>query len=103
MRKRPELRLVVASATLDAALFKTFFETNVKVGRWSVDPKQDTAVVMSVEGRQHSVDLCYLEAPASNYLHATVDTIMGGWVGRVCWCPLCWLALMCGGPDVWWP
>ena len=60
-RKRPELRVVVASATLDAALFKRFFETNTKVGRWSVDPEQDTAVIMSVEGRQHSVDLCYLQ------------------------------------------
>ena len=34
LRRRPELRVVVASATLDAELFRRFFETNTKVGRW---------------------------------------------------------------------
>ena len=37
-RQRPELRVVVASATLDAQLFKRYFETNR-----SGDPSRDTA------------------------------------------------------------
>ena len=34
-------------------LFKKFFETNPTKGR---DPSQDTAVIMSVEGRAYNVD-----------------------------------------------
>ena len=41
----------------------------------SIDPAQNTAVIMSVEGRMHGVDLCYLEEPCANYLDAVVDTV----------------------------
>ena len=71
-RKRPELRVIIASATLDAKLFKRYMETNRNHKR----PEKDTAVIVSVEGRQHPVDLLYLEQPAANYLDKAVETVM---------------------------
>ena len=50
MKKRPELRLVVSSATLDAEEFFKFFNTNE-----SGDPQKDTASILSVEGRMYHV------------------------------------------------
>lgn len=71
-RKRPELRVIIASATLDAKLFKRYMETN----RNHKKPQNDTAVIVSVEGRQHPVDTLYLEQPAANYLDKLVETVM---------------------------
>eukprot|EP00823_Brevimastigomonas_motovehiculus_P003007 TRINITY_DN1808_c0_g2_i3.p1 TRINITY_DN1808_c0_g2~~TRINITY_DN1808_c0_g2_i3.p1 ORF type:complete len:510 (-),score=111.31 TRINITY_DN1808_c0_g2_i3:50-1579(-) len=69
-KKRKDLRLVVSSATLDACLFKAFFEENK-----TTDEKKDTAVILSVEGRQYPVDVLYSKYPVRDYLQATVDTI----------------------------
>lgn len=69
-KKRPDLRLIVSSATLDAGRFKKFFETNK-----SGDKKQDTAVILSVEGRCFPVDMMYAKQPVKNYLQACVDTV----------------------------
>ena len=70
-RKRPDLRLVVASATLDAQQFKDFFETNTKRSK-----RHDTAVCMSIGGRSFPVDSLYLKSPCSDYVEATVETVL---------------------------
>eukprot|EP01031_Cornospumella_fuschlensis_P027321 gene27321-33006_t len=70
-RKRSDLRIVVTSATMDASAFKNFFETND-----SEDKSSDTAVIMSVQGRQHPVDVLYTLDPCRNYLMAAVDTVL---------------------------
>ena len=49
-RKRPELRIIISSATMDAQKFKDFFETNT-----SSNEMQDTARIVSVQGRQYPV------------------------------------------------
>ncbi|XP_066254895.1 probable ATP-dependent RNA helicase DHX35 [Euwallacea similis] len=69
--KRPELRLIVASATLDASSMKKFFNINI-----SEDPKMDTAVIMSVEGRQFSVDIYYIAEPVPCYIKGSVEVAM---------------------------
>eukprot|EP00002_Diphylleia_rotans_P021258 TRINITY_DN413_c0_g1_i7.p1 TRINITY_DN413_c0_g1~~TRINITY_DN413_c0_g1_i7.p1 ORF type:complete len:243 (-),score=48.42 TRINITY_DN413_c0_g1_i7:97-825(-) len=51
-KRRPDLRLIISSATIDAELFKNFFNTNT-----SGDPSKDTATILSVEGRQHPVGI----------------------------------------------
>jgi hypothetical protein len=53
-KKRPELRLIVSSATADAEAFRDFFETNV-----GGDASKDEAAILSVVGRQHEVDVLY--------------------------------------------
>lgn len=70
-RRRPDLRLVVSSATLQADAFKRFFETNP-----TGDASRDTAVVLPVEGRQFPVDILYQEAPSPDYLQACVDAVL---------------------------
>jgi len=46
-RKRPELRLIVSSATLEAQKLADFFNTNK-----TTDPANDTAAILSIEGSQ---------------------------------------------------
>lgn len=70
-RKRPELRIIITSATLDAVSFKNFFETNI-----TDDPSKDSAAIMSIQGRQHPVDIYYLSTPCQDYVEASVDTIL---------------------------
>ncbi len=53
-RRRPELRLIVSSATADAETFRDFFETNA-----GEDPGKDEATIVSIAGRQHEVDVLY--------------------------------------------
>ncbi|XP_071488369.1 probable ATP-dependent RNA helicase DHX35 [Diadema antillarum] len=70
-RKRPELRIIVASATLDAESFRDFFNQNK-----SKDPKNDTAAILTVEGRTYPVDIFYSASPVPDYLKSMVETIM---------------------------
>ena len=69
-RKRADLRVVVTSATVDAAAIKDFFETNCGSGA------RDSACVITVHGRVHPVDLLYLEKPAPNYIAAAAETVL---------------------------
>jgi ATP-dependent RNA helicase DDX35 len=70
-RRRPDLRIIVSSATLDVETFRDFFNTN-RTG----DPSKDTATVFTVEGRTYPVEVMYAEAPVANYLTATIDTVV---------------------------
>jgi len=64
LRKRPDLRLIVSSATIDAELIRDFFE----------DPAAGvTATIMSIEGRTFPVETLYAAAPVADYVHAAVD------------------------------
>ncbi|CAI8014753.1 Probable ATP-dependent RNA helicase DHX35 [Geodia barretti] len=71
MKKRDDLRLIVSSATLDAELFKNFFETNP-----TRDSSRDTAVILTVEGRVFSVQPRYVKRPVANYVTSTVETVL---------------------------
>eukprot|EP01039_Chlorochromonas_danica_P009111 gene9111-10058_t len=66
------LRLIITSATMDAMAFKTFFESNPNPS----DCSQDTVKIMSIQGRQHPVDILYLQEPCRNYLTTSVETIL---------------------------
>ncbi|KAG6841261.1 Cyclin-dependent kinase catalytic subunit [Blastosporella zonata] len=59
-RFRPELRILISSATLNADEFSTYF---------------DGAPAFYVPGRQFPVDIHYTPQPEANYLHAAVTTI----------------------------
>jgi ATP-dependent RNA helicase DDX35 len=56
LQKRKDLKLVVASATVDAEHLYNFFNNNA-----SGDTTKDTAVIMSVEGRLYPVDIYYVK------------------------------------------
>ena len=57
---RPELRLLISSATMDAQKFAKFF---------------DDAPIFNIPGRRYPVDIHYTSQPEANYLAAAVTTI----------------------------
>nr|6FA9_A Chain A, Putative mRNA splicing factor [Thermochaetoides thermophila DSM 1495]6FAA_A Chain A, Putative mRNA splicing factor [Thermochaetoides thermophila DSM 1495]6FAC_A Chain A, Putative mRNA splicing factor [Thermochaetoides thermophila DSM 1495]6RMC_A Chain A, Putative mRNA splicing factor [Thermochaetoides thermophila DSM 1495]6RMC_B Chain B, Putative mRNA splicing factor [Thermochaetoides thermophila DSM 1495] len=59
-RARPELRLIISSATLNAEKFSAYF---------------DDAPIFNVPGRVHPVEVYYTSAPESNYLEAALVTV----------------------------
>ena len=71
-KRRPELRIVVSSATLQAEDFLRFFagdEVDVK------DLGGEVGRIISLEGRMYPVDIHYLEEPAENYVERAVKTV----------------------------
>ncbi|KAG2010126.1 pre-mRNA splicing factor [Coprinopsis cinerea AmutBmut pab1-1] len=59
-RFRPELRLLISSATMDAEKFSEYF---------------DDAPTFYVPGRMYPVDIHYTPQPEANYLHAAITTV----------------------------
>jgi ATP-dependent RNA helicase DDX35 len=64
-KKRPELRIIVSSATLLAEDIASFFENEE-------DPRSQSRVI-SIEGRAFPVDILYLEHPAEDYVQKAVE------------------------------
>ncbi len=58
-RRRPDLRVVVASATLEAERVAAFFDAStVRGAKAGADDLSKQPAVLSVEGRTHSVQVC---------------------------------------------
>ena len=107
-RVRPDLRLVVCSATLDAEAFLDFFvgkkqrdteskqrsdekRTRKRKSRWgriddisdatkratsssdAIDIDLRNGTIISVDGRQHPVDIMYIKEPVSDYIQSTIE------------------------------
>ena len=67
--KRKDLKLIIASATLDAVKFRDFFAPP--------DTESDvTGAILSVEGRQYPVEILYSLDPVPDYVKATVETVL---------------------------
>lgn len=79
-RRRPDLRVIVSSATVEAQQFARFFETRASpLEGLALDASQAdlrACATLIVEGRQHSIGTFYVEKPVPNYLQATVDTAL---------------------------
>uniref|UniRef100_A0A4W3GFG3 Activating signal cointegrator 1 complex subunit 3 n=1 Tax=Callorhinchus milii TaxID=7868 RepID=A0A4W3GFG3_CALMI len=60
-RFRPELKVLIASATLDTQKFSTFF---------------DEAPIFRIPGRRFPVDIYYTKAPEADYLEAAVVSVL---------------------------
>ncbi|BEJ12894.1 hypothetical protein CspHIS471_0300680 [Cutaneotrichosporon sp. HIS471] len=71
MKKRPELRVIVSSATIDAEDFLEYFNTNAD----GSDKSKDDAIIVSIEGRMFPVEVAYLKEPIVDYVQAAVDTV----------------------------
>lgn len=59
-RERTDLRIIVASATINAQKFSDFF---------------DGAPVFNIPGRRYPVDIHYTQQPEANYIQAAINTI----------------------------
>eukprot|EP00894_Picocystis_sp_ML_P000616 jgi/Pico_ML_1/51133/g2216.t1 len=60
-RYRPDLKLLISSATLDAEKFSEYF---------------DNAPIFRIPGRRYPVDIMYTKAPEADYLDAAVVTVL---------------------------
>ncbi|KAF7261867.1 hypothetical protein EG68_00684 [Paragonimus skrjabini miyazakii] len=61
VRFRPDLKLLISSATLDAEKFAAFF---------------DDAPVFRIPGRRYPVDIYYTKAPEADYVEAAVVSVL---------------------------
>jgi len=59
--KRPELKLIVTSATLDAVKFSQYF---------------NAAPIFTIPGRTFPVEILYTREPETDYLDASLITVM---------------------------
>ncbi len=59
-KRRPELRLIVSSATLQAENVASFFASGTETNH--------QCRIISIEGRAFPVDILYLESPAEDYI-----------------------------------
>eukprot|EP00968_Pinguiococcus_pyrenoidosus_P002629 scaffold146_cov265-Pinguiococcus_pyrenoidosus.AAC.26 len=85
MRVRQQLRLIISSATLDAELFRDFFNTNMGPqpeirmpgarGRPDRLWRLENATIVSVPGRTFPVDILHREEPVGEYIRAAVETV----------------------------
>uniref|UniRef100_A0A0D9UY79 RNA helicase n=1 Tax=Leersia perrieri TaxID=77586 RepID=A0A0D9UY79_9ORYZ len=77
-RRRPDLRLIISSATIEARSMSTFF--NIRRKNSSLEsadhlPNPEPAI-LSVEGKGYTVEIHYAEEPVSDYLQASVNTVL---------------------------
>ncbi|KAL4711378.1 hypothetical protein ACJJTC_019219 [Scirpophaga incertulas] len=61
IKLRPDLKLVIMSATLDAGKFQQYF---------------DNAPLMNIPGRTHPVEIFYTPKPERDYLEAAIRTVV---------------------------
>ncbi|KAJ9136077.1 hypothetical protein P3X46_033189 [Hevea brasiliensis] len=77
-RRRPELRLIISSATIEAKSMSAFFQTSKRRRGLEADelgPRKDPAI-LSVEGRGFNVQIHYVEEPVADYVRAAVSTVL---------------------------
>ncbi|EMR08503.1 hypothetical protein PNEG_03328 [Pneumocystis murina B123] len=64
-KRRKTLKIIISSATLNADELLSYFNKE----------NNDTAKIISIEGRMYPVDILYLSEPTSNYIEKSVETI----------------------------
>ncbi|OBZ83250.1 putative ATP-dependent RNA helicase DHX35 [Choanephora cucurbitarum] len=69
-KKRKDLKVIISSATMDAEQFYQFFNANT-----NQDKTQDTATIISLEGRMYPVDTFYVDKPVADYLETCIQIV----------------------------
>ena len=87
LKRRPDLRLIVSSATMQAEEILRFFVGNDEgqagaVDIDSIDSDPQAAIgskigrIISLQGRAYPVDVEYLSTPSEDYIQTAVDTVL---------------------------
>ena len=71
LKRKQDLRLIISSATFDAQIFKKFFNFKTLLNK-----KEDTAVILNMDGRTFPVDIFYLQSPTPDYVKTSVETVI---------------------------
>jgi len=76
-KKRPELRIIVSSATIQAEEILRFFANDdIQNESEGQDSLASIGKIISLEGRMYPVDILYLEEPSENYLETALRTVV---------------------------
>lgn len=75
LKRRPELRIIVSSATLQAETFLAFFTSNSDDAPENADPPRPGTTIISLEGRTYPIDILYLESPCEDYVERAITTV----------------------------
>ncbi|KAL1335844.1 hypothetical protein HN51_030293 [Arachis hypogaea] len=77
-KRRPELRLIISSATIEAKAMSDFFRKRKK--RRELENEENgiqlEPAILSVEGRGFNVQINYVEEPVQDYVQAAVSTVL---------------------------
>lgn len=79
LARRPELRVIISSATIQAEDFVKFFSATKAPGEAEADPKEKEekeVVALGVQGRSYPIDILYLGEPAEDYVQKAVKTVI---------------------------
>lgn len=68
-QSRPDLKIIIMSATLDALKFQKYFALEKGKGK-------DTAPLFKVPGRTHPVEVFYTQEPEPDYVEAAIRTVL---------------------------
>jgi ATP-dependent RNA helicase DDX35 len=77
-KRRPDLRILVSSATIQAEDFLTFFtgdQAGADEATKANEPGANIGRIVNLEGRMFPVDIHYLTAPAEDYVERAVQTV----------------------------
>lgn len=75
LKRRPELRVIISSATLQAEDFLDFFSRSAEPSESGQSVTGKTGTIISLEGRTYPIDVLYLESPAEDYVEKAVETV----------------------------
>lgn len=67
LKKRPSLKVIISSATINAEFFRDFFQ---------IKNNTKSSIILTVEGRMYPVDYYYMDEPCPDYVKETVSTIL---------------------------
>ncbi|KAI4518489.1 P-loop containing nucleoside triphosphate hydrolase protein [Schizophyllum commune Loenen D] len=70
-QERPDLKIIIMSATLDALKFQKYFALDRGKGK-----DKDTAPLFKVPGRTHPVEVFYTQEPEPDYVEAAIRTVL---------------------------
>jgi ATP-dependent RNA helicase DDX35 len=74
-RRRPELRIIISSATLQAEEFLHFFSEPSENQESAENKTEQIAAIISLEGRTYPIDVMYLDSPAEDYVEKAVSAV----------------------------
>lgn len=74
-KRRPELRIVISSATLQAEEFLRFFAGDEFNLESEDEPGGSVGRIITLEGRMYPVDCLFLETPAEDYVERAIKTV----------------------------
>lgn len=75
-KRRPDLRLLVMSATLDADKFVAYLGSHQPGDDGNIVMKNSKVPCLMVPGRTHPVQILYSAAPERDYLEAAIRTVL---------------------------